>query len=282
MRPHGLLVQLSDPHIKAPGQRAHGRVDTAAALRAAIDSVLALPQAPAAVVVTGDLTDSGRAEEYRHLRILLSPLRCPCYLLPGNHDDRATLRRMFSDHDYLHTGPVRVEAARPVHYAVDLGGLRLVAIDTLLPGEPGGALCDERLAALDATLAAAPQQPTVLAMHHPPFATGIGHMDEIGLANADALAAVVARHAQVERVICGHLHRPILRRWAGTIAMTAPSTAHQVAFDLAPDAACAFMLEPPGALVHAWDLQGQVLSHQIALGHHAGPYPFHEDGQLIA
>lgn len=272
-----LLVQLSDTHIRLPGQLAYRRVDTAAFLAQAVASVLALPQAPVAVVVTGDLTDFGRAAEYVHLRSLLAPLRCPVYLLPGNHDDRAELRRAFPEHDWMR------QTGEPfLQYAIDLGGLRLVAIDTSVTRAPHGELGEAHLAWLDDALAADRQTPTIVAMHHPPFATFIGHMDEIGLQQGGReLAAVIARHPQVERIVCGHLHRSIQARFAGTIAMTAPSTAHAVAFDLASDGASAFEMEPPGFLVHAWSETGQVTSHLGFSGTFEGPHPFHDGGGLI-
>jgi len=274
------LVQLSDLHIRAPGRLTYRRVDTAAYLREAVAAVNALRQPPRGVVITGDLTDFGSAEEYAHLRELLQPLRCPVWLLPGNHDDRAGLRAAFADHAHLQSsrGPDDF-----VSYAVDLGGLRLVALDTVAPGAPHGELCAERLQRLDALLSADSQTPTVLAMHHPPFETGIGHMDAIGLRQGGPeLAALLRRHPQVQRVVCGHLHRPIQALWAGTLAMTAPSTAHQVCLDLAPDAASRFTLEPPGFLVHAWSATAPLVTHQAAIGTYPGPYPFHDEaGDLI-
>jgi 3',5'-cyclic AMP phosphodiesterase CpdA len=107
-------------------------------------------------------------------------------------------------------------------------------------------------------------------MHHPPFVTGIGHMDGIGLLEgADALAAVLQRHPQVERVICGHLHRSIVRRFGGTVAMTVPSTAHQIVLDLRTGAPATFRREPPGFAVHAMR-DGALVSHVAAVGDH-GP-----------
>ena len=81
-----LLLQLSDLHIREPGRLAYGRLDTAPYLRQAVDSILRLAHRPDAVVLTGDLTDFGRAEEYAHLRSLLAPLTMPLYLMPGNDD----------------------------------------------------------------------------------------------------------------------------------------------------------------------------------------------------
>ena len=93
-----------DLRIREPGRLAYGRLDTAPYLRAAVQAIAALPQAPHAVVLTGDLTDFGRADEYQHLAGLPAPLPMPLYLLPGNHDERAQLRRSFAEHAYLGDG----------------------------------------------------------------------------------------------------------------------------------------------------------------------------------
>lgn len=273
-----LLLQLSDLHIREPGRLAYGRIDTAPYLRQAVDSIARLPQRPDALVITGDLTDFGRAAEYDHLRALLAPLApLPIYLMPGNHDDRDQLRASFPDHaHYLGHGGF-------VQYSVPVGGLQLVALDTVVPHASEGGLCAERLDWLAAELERQRHRPVVIAMHHPPFRTLIGHMDEIGLLEgADALEAIVARHPNVERVVCGHLHRSIQVRFGGSIAATVPSPAHQVCLDLAPDAASAWTLEPPGFALHALPAGGRLVSHLAASGRYDGPYPFHEEGgQLI-
>jgi 3',5'-cyclic AMP phosphodiesterase CpdA len=265
-----MLVQLSDPHIVAPGRRLLDRVDTPALLAQAVAAVAALQPAPAAVVLTGDLVDRGTAEEYEHLRALLAPLPGPVWLMPGNHDDAAVMRQVFTDHDELQPPDGDPALAGHVLWVRRTAGLRVVALDTVVPRAAHGRLCGARLAWLRRTLDAEPGTPTVLAMHHPPFTTGIGHMDAIGLREgAPELAALLQRHPQVERVICGHLHRPITRRFGGTLAMTVPSTAHQIVMDLAPDAPPAWRMEPPGYAVHAW-LGGALVSHVVALGDH-GP-----------
>jgi len=269
-----LLCQISDLHIRVEGSLAYGIVDTAAMLGRCVSQILALPQRPAAVIATGDLVDFGRQEEYRRLRELLAPLTMPIYLLPGNHDDRVEMIRAFPDHAYLAQGSDYVQ------FAIDSLPVRLVALDTVVPGESGGALCGSRLEWLDRALSAAPQRPTIVAMHHPPFLTGIGHMDRIGFADRDALARVIARHPQVERIICGHLHRSITTRFAGTLASTCPSPAHQVALDIDSNAADCFVMEPPGFHLHWWS-GGRLVSHVAVVGQYPGPYPFRKNGQLI-
>ena len=268
-----LLAQLSDLHIREPGRLAYGRLDTAPYLQEAVRTLRRLPQRPDAVVVTGDLTDFGRPEEYAHLARLLEPLS-PVYLLGGNHDDPQALRRAFPQHDYL-------GRAGDVRYSLPLGELQLIAIDTTIPGASHGALNAERLDWLDRALNAVRDQPVVLAMHHPPFETLIGHMDTIGLVDGvEALEALVRAHPNVERIICGHLHRPIAVRFGGSIACTCPAPAHQVVLDLGPKAASQWTLEPGGFKLHAWSGR-RLVTHLMPIGRFEGPYPFHDGGRLI-
>ena len=271
-----LLAQVTDMHIKAGGKLSYKVVDTEASLARCVERILALPQVPDAVIFTGDLTDFGKPEEYRNLARLIEPLAMPVYLMAGNHDDPALMREMFSSHPYLR------QRSGKLDYVVDDFPVRIVALDSTIPQDSPGLLTGEQLEWLDATLAAARSKPTIVALHHPPFWTGIGHMDEQPLTNPDDLAAVISRHPQVERVIAGHLHRPIVTRFAGTIASTSPSPSHQVALDLADDAASRFVMEPPGFQLHLWREGMGVVSHTAAIGQFEGPYPFYDaSGQLI-
>lgn len=265
-----LLAQISDLHVRTHGELSYRVVDTAAMLRACVGHLLGLKQRPDAVAITGDLTDSGRPEEYALLRELLAPLAMPLYLIPGNHDSHDAMRAAFSDHEYLR------QSARFAHYAIEAHPLRIVAVDTVIPGESGGELCEERIAWLDRTLAGAPGRATVVIMHHPPFTTLIGHMDRYGLRNPEALAAVIRRHPQVEAILCGHVHRPIETRFAGTVAYIAPSCAHQIVLDLSADAPSQFVMEPPAYRLHAYARETGLVSHTVYVGKFPGPYPFRE------
>jgi 3',5'-cyclic-AMP phosphodiesterase len=273
-----LLAQISDLHIKRPGALAYRRVDTAAHLARCVERLNALAPRPEAVVITGDLVDLGSVEEYRHLKALLAPLAMPYYLLVGNHDERGALRAVFDDHAYLRQG------GEFVQYAVDIGSLHLIALDSQVPRQSSGALCDARLAWLEAALEAARGKPVVVALHHPPFVSGIGHMDSqrLDVAAAERLAAIVGQHPNVERVICGHVHRPIFTRFGGTIASAVPAPAHQVALDLREDAPSAFRLEPPAFALHWYDRATGIVTHHAYVDEGEGPYPFYEaDGKLI-
>jgi Icc protein len=270
-----LLAQVTDMHIKAGGKLSYRVVDTEGSLARCVAHLLRLPQVPDAVLFTGDLTDFGRPEEYDNLARLLQPLTMPVFLMAGNHDDPELMRRTFPRHGYLR------QRSGHLDYVIDDFAVRIVALDSTVPQQSGGELRASQLQWLDETLRAAAAKPTIVAVHHPPFWTGIGHMDKIGFANPAALEAVIARHPQVERVVSGHVHRTIVKRFGGTIASTCPSPSHQVALDLADDAASRFVMEPPGFQLHLWREGAGIVSHTGAVGEFAGPYPFYEGGVLI-
>jgi Icc protein len=270
-----IIAQLSDPHIVLPGALLYGRVDTADFLKRAVADVNRLDPPPDIVVITGDLVDKGEPAEYDHLRALLAPLAMPVFVIPGNHDLREPMRAAFAGDGYLPRDGF-------LQYAVEDLPVRLVALDTLIPGKGGGELCAERLLWLDRTLAAAPTRPTLVIMHHPPFATGIERMDRAGLRDSGAFAAVIARHPQVERILCGHLHRAIDRRFAGTVAGTAPSTAHQIRLDLRSGAPLRIIFEPPGYQLHLWRAGDGLVSHTEIFGDWPGPYPLRAEASQAA
>jgi 3',5'-cyclic-AMP phosphodiesterase len=247
-RPSFLLAQLSDPHIGATWA-GDGSVD---GLAAAVGSVRAIQPQPDAVLLTGDLADHASDEEYQQLRDLLAPIDAPFYVLPGNHDDRGALSRHFG---------VPGRDGEPVDYSVDLGRLRLAVLDTTIPGDDSGALGPEQLDWLDAELAAAPEQLTLVAMHHPPLRTGMAVWDAIGLAHADqqALAVVIERHPHVRRLVGGHFHRAMTGELAGRPVLTVPSTYAQSRLDFTLDH-LELAAEPAGFALHAV-VDGELVSH---------------------
>jgi Icc protein len=243
-----LLLQLSDFHIGAEWADA----DSAAGLTAAVKSVLALGRRPDALLVSGDLSDNATDAEYELVLELLAPLGAPLYVLPGNHDDRDALRRHFG---------IPGVGGELVQYSADLGPMRLLVLDTAIRGQNPGILDAERLTWLDAELASEPDAPTVIAMHQPPYATGIPLWDDNGLPAADrrALADVVERHRQVKRLVAGHFHRTIAGTVAGRSTLVVPSTYAQGRLDFAPQE-IELSDEPAGFAVHAL-VDGEFASH---------------------
>jgi 3',5'-cyclic-AMP phosphodiesterase len=262
-----VIAQITDTHISTPDSRNDRFFRTAEHLARAVRHLNELRPRPDVVLATGDLVEEGRVEEYERLRELLRPLAMPVYLIAGNHDDRANLVRVFGDHGYL------PRDGGFIQYTVEDWPVRLVALDTLIPGASQGRLCAERLGWLDARLSEASARTTMVVMHHPPFVTGMAAMDGMGLEGADALANVIGRHPQVERVVCGHLHRPIVRRFAGTVACTCPATAHQLALDLLPAPRLAVVMEPPACMLHVWlGESAGLVSHVSLIGDRFPPF----------
>jgi len=270
-----LLAQLTDTHIKAEGKLAYRRVDTLARLRECIAHLNGLAQKPDIVLMSGDLVDFGTAPEYALARPVLDDLSMPYFVVPGNHDDRDVMRTAFADHVYLpETGFL--------HYVIDDYPVRLVGLDTSVKGHPHGDMCRERLAWLDTVLKVEPDKPTLIFMHHPPFLTGIAHMDRQNCRNGPAFGAVIERHAQIQMILCGHVHRPIETLFHGAVACIGPSPSHAVALDLDPHGPSAFTLEPPAVRMVHMTGECRLVSHVSPIGSFDGPHPFFSaDGVLI-
>jgi len=262
------IAQLSDTHIRPPGVLYQGVVDSNAMVAAAIAQINALDPLPDLVLLSGDIVDQGQAAEYAMARELLSALTAPLRIIPGNHDERAACRAAFHDHAYL-------PASGPFTYVDDRSGpLRVVALDVTLTGQHHGEVDEATLNWLDGVLASERERPTLLMMHQPPFACGIPYLDKYWCRGGERLAAVVARYPAVERIVCGHVHRQMQLRFAGTVLCTAPSTTTAIALRPHPTAQPASFLEPPGFLLHHWRADRGLLTHSMPIGAFPGPFPF--------
>ncbi len=273
-----LIAQISDLHIKAPGVLAYGKVDTAAALVACVKELNRFTPRPDLVVISGDLADTPTAEEYAHLKRLLTPLEIPFVAIPGNHDDRAMTRAALPELGYAQPSGL-LNSVRAV------GELDIVLIDSTVPGSNFGTLDATTLAWLDATLAASLTRPALLFLHHPPFVTGIAHMDVQNLRNADAFASVLQQHKRVRLIAAGHVHRAVFAQFAGIPATICPAPNHAVALDLDARMPPSMKIEPPAFHLHAWfadDRFGSLVTHLVPIGSFSGAYPFFgSDGKLL-
>jgi len=272
------IAQISDLHIKPLGRLAYGRVDTAKALECCIASLNAFKPAPDFVVISGDLADTPTVEEYDYLKHLLAPLKLPFAGIPGNHDSRDMMRAAFPQGAY-------VFLSGSLNQKVEIDALDLVLLDSSVSGKPDGELDAPTLQWLDATLASSTNRPALLFLHHPPFATGISHMDRQNLHNAGELADLVRRHPRVQLIAAGHVHRAVLTLFAGVPATICPAPNHAVDLDLAELREPSFKVEPPAFHLHTWfpgEGFGNLVTHQVPIGEFDGPHPFFgSDGKLL-
>jgi 3',5'-cyclic AMP phosphodiesterase CpdA len=268
-----LIAQITDSHLRSDGVLLHDCIDTVTALANAVDHVNRLDPPPDVVLATGDLADTGLEQDYALLRRQLDRLAMPYFVIPGNHDERPAMHRAFADKGYFPATDTFL------HYVVESFPLRLIGLDTVIPGEIGGGLCPARLGWLAERLAEAPERPTLIFMHHPPFATGIRFMDQPPFEGAEALKDILLRHAQVREVICGHIHRAIHAAWAGTIVAVAPSTAYQMPLAFRADQRFHLTGQPPAIALYLWqdesDMRGfhSVVGGPSARRHPAGGRP---------
>jgi Icc protein len=264
-----LICQLTDLHACAVGMSSNRVSETNMLTTRAFRAVAAMRPMPDVAVITGDLTESGMPAEYANLGALIRQyLPMPVYVIPGNHDRRDNFRRGLEHLPGVTADPVYVQ------YAVEDYPVRLVMLDTVVFGHGHGELRDDQLSWLDRTLAAVPNKPTMIGMHHPPFGCGIAHMDRINLRKAEAFTAVIARHPQVRRIICGHHHRPIFAQVAHAIASISPSVAHQVELCFDPADKGAFNFEPPAFQLHRWSAADGIVTHTAYVDTFPGPFPF--------
>lgn len=260
-----LIAQITDFHVRAHGAEGTFGIDNNAKLSAAVVMLNELEPVPDVVIGTGDLVNGGRPEEYLALRDLLAPLEAPIYLIPGNHDVRKYLRETVSEHDYLNG------EGEFINYVVEKYPLRLIALDSTIADAHNGVVCAERLAWLKARLEEAPERPTLIFMHHPPFKTGIWWMDGIGIVDGiSGLRDLLDAHPQVQRILCGHLHRAIQSNLGRTPVSVCPSTSYQVYLDTAPESPPKFIAEPPALQLHSWTGEGLV-SHTAYIDYPAEP-----------
>lgn len=256
-----LIAQMSDLHVTAPGTAPATDYDTNARLAAAVAHLNAMTPRPDLLLITGDLVNGPKPGEYEALSALLEPLAVPVRVVAGNHDDREGMRRSFAQ-----TGWMPTEGTF-IHYAVEEFPVRILVLDSVVSGQAVGGLCAGRLSWLAERLDEQPERPTVLALHHPPFDTGLAFLDTLRCREgAEELGRLVRSHPNVKAVLCGHTHRQTAVAWNGAHGYVAPSIAYQVALDLAPEPPYRWTEEPSALALHLFRPDGAVVTHLSVIG----------------
>lgn len=239
--PDLLLAQITDTHALNPDVASDSMVDNNARLTATVDALLREDPAPSLILHTGDATDNSRPGEFDELERQLERVRPRVRMLPGNHDERIELRRRFPDQAWAD--------AEHGSWTDEIAGIRIIGLDSTEPGEHGGHLDEERLRWLDTELRRS-GLPTVLCVHHPPFRSGLAWMDDGRIRPEGALDEIVAAAPHLERIWCGHLHRPITTTVGGVTTQTCPTTSQPVALDLRPGQTISMITEPAAYNLH--------------------------------
>ncbi|MDR2565576.1 MAG: phosphodiesterase [Bifidobacteriaceae bacterium] len=218
--PDHIVVHISDTHFTADRTPLHGVVDSDANLASVLAALEASSINPHAMIFTGDLADTGHPAAYARLRALVEPtasrLGAKVIWMNGNHDDRREFRRVLLDLD---------PTDEPVDHVYDVDGLRIITLDTTVPGEHHGEVTDRQLAWLADVLSQPAPHGTLLAMHHPPLPSPLGIIDAVELRETDRLDPIL-RAGDVRSILSGHLHYPTTATFAGVPVSAAAATAY--------------------------------------------------------
>jgi 3',5'-cyclic-AMP phosphodiesterase len=219
-RPDHILFHFSDTHLIADDADLYGDVDAVGRLDEVLRQAEASRIAPTAIIFTGDLVDRGEPAAYDKLRAMVEPFAArvgaPVVWVMGNHDDRGALRTRLLD-----SAPTR-EPLDVVHL---IDGLRIVALDTTVPGQHHGEITDDQLDWLAGVLAEPAPFGTILAMHHPPVPSVSDLAVTVELRDQRRLATVLAG-TDVRSILGGHLHYSTYATFAGVPVSVASATCY--------------------------------------------------------
>jgi 3',5'-cyclic AMP phosphodiesterase CpdA len=219
--PDHFVLHLSDTHFVGDGELLHGRIDSDKNLAGLFAGFAASNARPEAIVFTGDLADTGRPDAYRRLRDLVEPaaerLGAQVIWLMGNHDERVAFRKGLLDQD--------ADDSEPVDRVFDVNGLRIIALDSTVPGHHHGEITQGQLEWLAGVLAAPAADGTLIALHHPPVPSPLGLLALVELQDQDRLAEVI-RGTDVRGILGGHLHYSTHSTFAGVPVSVASATCY--------------------------------------------------------
>lgn len=215
-----VFVHLTDVHIAPKGQLTL-TTDTARNLQSVFRRVREMSLRPVCFVLGGDLTNHGEPESYLHLKELLAEAAdfgVPMLLALGNHDSRLAFRHVMLDENDAS------DESERFYYSRSFDSLRIIVLDSMIPGSVYGELGDEQLQWLDNTLADPAPGGDVVVVHHPSIPRGVPRTDDYLLQDRGAFEEVISRHHPMA-VLCGHSHVPTVAAFGGTVHFAGPATA---------------------------------------------------------
>jgi Icc protein len=219
--PQHTIAHISDTHFLADGAPLFGSVTTETNLRRALKQLQDSGVDPEAIVFTGDLADLGQPDAYKRLRAIVEPvaesLGAEVVWVMGNHDERLQYSHELFD----------VEGSEsPQDRVYDIGGLRIISLDTTVPGYHHGALDDDQLDWLRGILSTPAPHGTLIAVHHPPIPTPLlWAMEMLELEGQDAFVDAI-RGTDVRGILGGHLHYTTHSQVAGIPVSVAAATCY--------------------------------------------------------
>jgi Icc protein len=223
-RPDHFILHLSDTHFVADGPL-YGSIESERNLRQLFDELEASGGRPEAIVITGDLADKGDPVAYEHLKAIIEPaagrLGAQVVWVMGNHDDRGAFREGLLGQ--LHLG--EEQKAAPIDRVYDINGLRIISLDSTVPGHHYGEISEAQLDWLAEELSVPAPHGTVLAMHHPPVPSVLDLAVLVELRDQSGLAEVL-QGSDVRSIIAGHLHYSSTATFAGIPVSVASATCY--------------------------------------------------------
>jgi 3',5'-cyclic AMP phosphodiesterase CpdA len=255
-----LIAQITDFHVGRIIETTIGPIDLYQRLLEAVDHVNALKTLPDLTIITGDISNHGRTEDYLRTKTALDKLKMPYLIMPGNHDHRQSLRDIFKGHDYLQSD------CEFINYTIEDLPLRLIALDTLEPGTHHGIVCEDRLNWISDQLNKKPNSPTMIFMHHPPTGVQYPYMDAMNCKNGEKLKVIIEQHPQVKAIACGHLHRDATVNWANTLLFVTGSSAFSYDLLMTDVEDIDPVFEPGICRLFHWSEENGLVSHITFIG----------------